>query len=94
MRHHTIASARLAWGGAVRNDLACSSRCGCAVTQTHDRAQQPATINFFMVMSVLVAGMGVVMGLPYLLFKKKDAPGTSWAQQLEDSRKKRVGHVS
>lgn len=44
-------------------------------------------------MTVLLAGMGVVMGLPYLLFKKKDAVGKSWAQQLEDSRKRRVGHV-
>lgn len=69
--------------------------CACVRRDAYSGAlvRQPPAINFFMVMTVLLAGMGVVMGLPYLLFKKKDAAGKSWAQQLEDSRKRRGGHV-
>lgn len=52
------------------------------------------TINLGLIFFVVVAGMGVVLGIPYMLYGKQGGQAKSWAQQLEDSRKVRVGHVS
>ena len=50
-------------------------------------------MNFTLVIVMIMAGMGVVLGLPYLMFKKKEGQNKSWAQTLEDGRKRRAGHV-
>ena len=52
------------------------------------------TVNLALVFFVILAGMGVVLGIPYLMYGRKAGQVKSWTQQLEDSRKVRVGHVS
>jgi hypothetical protein len=51
------------------------------------------TINFSLMFLVIFAGMGVVLAAQYLLQLKRNKTGKAWVQRLEDSRKRRVGHV-
>lgn len=71
--------------------IACLA-CRAVFAQAQQEAQPQPTVNFPMVLVMIVAGVGVVMGVPYVLFGKSGKT-RSWAEQLEDSRKQRVGHV-
>lgn len=65
----------------------------CRQVYAQYKPESKPTINLALVVGVVLAGMGVVLGLPHLMYTKSGKGSKSWAQQLEESRKVRGGHT-
>eukprot|EP01025_Chloroclados_australasicus_P059193 TRINITY_DN7475_c0_g2_i3.p1 TRINITY_DN7475_c0_g2~~TRINITY_DN7475_c0_g2_i3.p1 ORF type:complete len:352 (-),score=57.18 TRINITY_DN7475_c0_g2_i3:436-1491(-) len=66
-----------------------------AVYTRYGRRDPDPTVNFAMVIFMVLIGVLVVLGIPYMMFRRKDGKGAnkSFAQMLEEARKKRAGHT-
>ena len=99
---HCIATVTLQTTNSVRELVVHRSRadqfvaaiCREVHTTYNSQGNPDPTINLGLIFLVIASGMGVVLGIPYMLYGKNSGQAKSWAQQLEDSRKVRVGHVS
>lgn len=61
------------------------------------RADPSPTINFTVVVLLVMTGLTIVLAIPYFLLKKKSAKSSismSFAQMLTQSKKKQTGHIN
>lgn len=70
----------------------------------YSRTAEPSpTINFTFVVLLVMTGLTIVLAIPYFLLRKKGPAGksgssgsisTSFAQMLQQSKKKQAGHMN
>lgn len=66
------------------------------------RPEPNPTVNFSFIVLLVVVGLGAVLSIPYLLVYRKDPKGgsyqpvatTSFAQVIQQSKKKQSGHIN
>lgn len=67
----------------------------------YSKSSDPSpTINFTFVVLLVMTGLTIVLAIPYFLLRKKGKGGSaasgisSFAQMLQASKKKQVGHIN
>ena len=70
-------------------------KCRSIYTKARAKTDPEPSVNITMVIFMVMIGISVVLGIPYMMFQKKGkgASAKSFAQVLEDSRKRRGGHT-
>lgn len=66
------------------------------IYEKYSRPEPSPTINFTFVVLLVMTGLTIVLAIPYFLLKKKgkSSISTSFAQILQQSKKKSSGHVN
>lgn len=67
-----------------------------AIYDKHNNTEPSPTINFTFVVLLVMAGLTVVLAMPYFLLKKKgkQSMSGSFSQILQSSKKKQAGHMN